>query len=553
MKLVPQIINSFRKGYKLKDLFSDLSAGVIVGIVALPLSIAFAIASGVKPEQGLFTAIIAGLFISLLGGSKVQIGGPTGAFVVIVYGIVRKFGYDGLAVAGMMAGVILILFGAFKIGNAIKFISYPVIMGFTTGIAMIILASQINDFFGLSIDNLPSEFIEKIMSIAEHFHTINYYAFGIGLLTILLALIWSKFFKKIPGSLVAIIATTVIVIVFDIPVDTIGSRFGEVPNMLPAPAIPHFSLELMRKLFFPALTIALLAGIESLLSAVVADGMTGSKHNSNMELIAQGAANIFSPIFGGIPATGAIARTATNIKNGGVSPISGIVHVITLLLIMLFFGKYASLIPMATLAGILVIVAYNMSEYKHFIKLFKSPKSDVFVLISTFGLTVFADLTIAIQFGVVMSAFLFMKRMADVTESKFIKREMYNSDEELIAGGITDKDIPKKIEIFEVNGPFFFGATTLFKDVLHQIKENPKVLIIRLRKVPVIDATGLSALEWIIDAAQKEGSLLLISGIQDQPKKAISKAKLLLKIGRENIFADINEAVKKGKAFLIDE
>ncbi len=548
--MVPKLFEVFSKGYSKKDLLSDCSAGVIVGIIALPLSIAFAIASGVGPEQGLITAVIAGFIISFLGGSKVQIGGPTGAFVVIIYGIIEKYGYDGLAVAGMLSGILLVFFGLLKFGNVIKFISYPVVVGFTTGIAVIIFTTQIKDFLGLTIHDLPAEFIEKIAVLAEHIHTINWYSLFLGISTIVISLTWSRYFKKIPGSLIAIFATTIAAVAFNLPVDTIGSRFGSVPSSLPAPHFPHVNFILVKQMFFPALTIALLAGIESLLSAVVADGMTGDKHNSNMELVAQGAANIISPLFGGIPATGAIARTAANIKNGGKTPVSGIVHAISVLLIMIIFGKYAALIPMSTLAGILIIVSYNMSEYKHFIKLFSSPKSDILVLLTTFLLTIFADLTIAIQFGVVMSAFLFMKRMADVTDSNFLGRDCYHEDEELILSGIKSEEIPEEMEIFEVNGPFFFGTATLFKDVLHQIKVNPKVLILRMRKVPAIDATGLSALEWIIDAARKEGSLLIISGMKDQPHKAVQKAGLIPGIREENIVKNIHEAIRKGNEYL---
>ncbi len=548
--MVPRLFEVFSKGYSKKDLLSDCSAGVIVGIIALPLSIAFAIASGVGPEQGLITAVIAGFIISFLGGSKVQIGGPTGAFVIIIYGIIEKYGFDGLAVAGMLSGILLVFFGLLKFGNVIKFISYPVVVGFTTGIAVIIFTTQIKDFLGLSIDDLPAEFIDKISVLASNIHSINWYSLCLGIITIVISVIWSRYFKKIPGSIMAIFVTTIAAVAFNLPVDTIGSRFGSVPNSFPVPHFPHFNFMLVKQMFFPALTIALLAGIESLLSAVVADGMTGDKHNSNMELVAQGAANFICPMFGGIPATGAIARTAANIKNGGKTPISGIVHALSVLLIMVIFGKYAALIPMSTLAGILIIVSYNMSEYKHFFKLFSSPKSDILVLLTTFLLTIFADLTIAIQFGVVMSAFLFMKRMADVTDSNFLGRDYYHEDEELILSGIRSEEIPKEMEIFEVNGPFFFGTATLFKDVLHQVKVNPKVLILRMRKVPAIDATGLSALEWIIDAARKEGSLLIISGMNDQPHSAVQKAGLIVKIKEENIVKNINEAIRKGNEYL---
>lgn len=547
---LPKTIKVLKEGYDTNTFLKDIIAGVIVGIVALPLSIALAISSGVKPEQGIFTAIIAGFLISLFGGSRVQIGGPTGAFVVIVYSIVQKYGYEGLALAGIMAGFILIVLGLMQFGSVIKYIPYPVTIGFTSGIALLIFTSQLKDFFGLPVDELPSEFLEKIHALFINMKDINYYSLLIGTFTIIISILWSKRFKKIPGSLVAIITTTLIVQLFDLPIDTIGSVFGKVPNMFPMPKIPSFNLELIKELFPSALTIAILAGIESLLSAVVADGMIGTRHNSNMELIAQGIANVFSPIFGGIPATGAIARTATNIKNGGRTPFAGMFHALTLLLIMLFLGKLAVLIPMATLAGILIIVSYNMSEIHHFIKLRKAPKSDFFILIITFGLTVLTDLTVAIQFGVIISAILFMKRMSDVTDAKFLDKGVYDTDEEFIASGITEDFIPEEIEIFEINGPFFFGAASLFKDSLNNIKFLPKVLILRMRNVPAIDATGLSALEWIIDSSKANGVQIVISGINSQPYKALCKSELDKKIGEIYICQNINEAIKKSKELL---
>ncbi|MBI3616819.1 MAG: sodium-independent anion transporter [Candidatus Omnitrophica bacterium] len=419
-KLKPKLITVLKEGYSVKKFVPDLIAGVIVGIVALPLAIAFAIASGVKPEQGLYTAVAAGFIISCLSGSRVQIGGPTGAFIVIVYGIIQKYGYDGLATATLMAGFLLIFMGFARFGDIIKYIPYPVTVGFTAGIALIIFAAQVRDFLGLTGGTVPAEFIEKIRYYGEHAHTFNAHAVFMGLLTLLVIIYWPRVTRRVPGSFIAIVLTTLIVHVFHLPIETIGSRFGGVPNTLPMPHLPNISLDLIAKMSSPALTIAVLAGIESLLSAVVADGMTGNRHRSNMELIAQGVANIASPVMGGIPATGAIARTATNIKNGGRTPFAGIIHAVTLLLILIFFGPWASLIPMAALAGILISVAYNMSEWHLFVRMFRSPKSDVIVLVTTFLLTVFVDLTAAIKFGVVLAALLFMRRMSEATQVGYI-------------------------------------------------------------------------------------------------------------------------------------
>lgn len=547
----PKSLKVLKEGYDSKALLKDVTAGIIVGIVALPLSIALAIASGVKPEQGLYTAIIAGFLISLFGGSRVQIGGPTGAFVVIVYGIVEKYGYEGLAIAGVLAGIILIVFGLLKFGSFIKYIPYPVTVGFTSGIALLIFSSQLKDFLGISGVAMPSEFIHKMHALFTNLDKINIYALAMGVMTIAVSLLWSKKFRKIPGSLVAIISTTLVVKIFNLPVDTIGSVFGSVPNTLPMPSIPAVDFAMVQELLPSAFTIALLAGIESLLSAVVADGMIGTKHNSNTELIAQGIANILSPVFGGIPATGAIARTATNIKNGGRTPFAGIFHAITLMIIMLFLGKLAVMIPMATLAGILIIVSYNMSEMDLFMKMFKAPKSDFSVLILTFLLTVLTDLTIAIQFGIIMSALLFMKRMSDMTQADFVKKEFYEIDEEFIASGITEENISKDTEIFEINGPFFFGAASLFKDNLKSVTVLPKILILRMRNVPTIDATGLSALEGIVKFCNKRNVRIIISGMNYQPAKAIKKSGLEELIGENYICKNINDAIKKANEISI--
>jgi len=553
-KLKPKLITVFKQGYTAQIFAKDLTAGIIVGIVALPLAIAFAIASGVKPEQGLYTAIVAGLLISVLSGSRVQIGGPTGAFIVIIYGIVQKFGYDGLAIATIMAGVLLVIMGIAKLGSVIKYIPYPVTVGFTSGIALVIAAGQIRDLLGLQMEKVPAEFIEKLVAYSEHIGTITPAAGTLGIATIVIVFLWPRVTHRVPGSLVAILVTTAIVPLFNLPVETIGSRFGSVSGALPSLHIPHVEWRMVSSLVSPAITIALLAGIESLLSAVVADGMTGRKHRSNMELVAQGVANIASPLFGGIPATGAIARTATNIKNGGLTPVSGIIHALTLLLIMLFLGKWAALIPMATLAGILIVVAYNMSEWHHFVKLLKSPKSDIAVLVVTFLLTVLVDLTVAIQAGVVLAALLFMKRMADVTQLGYITSMVgYEEDEEDSSedpNSIKRFTVPKGVEVFEVNGPFFFGAAERFKHTLNLIVEKPKVLILRTRTVLSMDATGLRALEEVYDMTKQDGSVLILAGVHAQPLIAMDKAGFLDKVGVENVFENVSDALKRARVVL---
>ncbi|MCM2265212.1 MAG: sulfate permease [Desulfuromonadales bacterium] len=551
-EFTPKLVTAIREGITSRQLTQDLMAGVIVGVVALPLAIAFAIASGVKPEQGLYTAIVAGLLISLLSGSRVQIGGPTGAFIVIVYGIVEKYGYDGLATATLLAGGLLIAMGLARLGTVIKYIPYPVTVGFTAGIALIIMVGQIRDFFGLSMEKVPSEFIEKVEAFGAHAGSVNPWAAVIAVATVLTILLWPRLTHRVPGSLVAIIATTAAVQLLNIPIETIGSRFGEVPNTLPAPHLPNISWELCRQMFSPALTIAILAGIESLLSAVVADGMTERRHRSNMELIAQGVANLASPIFGGIPATGAIARTATNIKNGGCTPIAGIVHAVTLLLIMLFFGKWAALIPMATLAGILAIVAWNMSETHLFIKMFRGPKSDIMVLISTFLLTVLVDLTVAIQVGVVLAALLFMRRMADVTQVGYVTH-MVNDDEEENPNdplSLSRRKVPAGVEVFEVSGPFFFGAADKFKNAIRAVKGKPRILILRMRHVLSLDATAMQALETVYTRTRREQTTLILSGVHAQPLIVLERSGLLDKIGEDNIHDNIDDALNRARTLL---
>jgi sulfate permease, SulP family len=533
------------KDYTRKQFTADLIAGIIVGIVALPLAIAFAIASGVSPEKGLFTAIIAGFIISALGGSRVQIGGPTGAFIVIVYGIVQKYGVDGLTVATLMAGFILVLMGFFRLGSVIKFIPYPLIVGFTSGIALIIFSSQVKDFFGLQMGNVPADFIEKWSAYFQYFSFISINAIIISLSTVLITIYFSKISHRIPGSLVAILLSTAAVYLLRLPVETIGSRFGSIPSTLPAPHLPNINWKTLQYLISPAFTIAMLGAIESLLSAVVADGMIGGNHKSNMELVAQGIANIVSPIFGGIPATGAIARTATNVKNGGRTPIAGIVHALTLFIILLFVGRWVTLIPISCLAGILVVVSYNMSEWRSFVSIIKSSRSDTVVLLTTFLLTVLVDLPTAIEIGMVLAAFLFMRRMIQISNVDVVTPELKDSTDTDDPEAINKYDVPKEVEVFEVKGPFFFGAAYKFKESLHLIEKNPRVLIIRMRYVPVIDSTGLHILEEVFNYTRSKGTILIISGIQKGVFKEFYKSGLFKKIGRENTFAEIDRAVER--------
>ena len=529
---------------------SDLIAGALVGIVALPLALAFAIASGVSPEKGLITAVIGGFIVSFLGGSRVQIGGPTGAFIVIVYGIVQQYGESGLAIATIMAGVILVVMGFAQFGSLIKFIPYPVIVGFTSGIAVIIFSSQIKDFFGLSIGTVPADFIQKWSAFISAAGSLNVPTFLVGLLSLLIMGLWPKLTKKIPGSIVAIIATTIVVQYYHLPVATIETRFGSIPSSFPSPSVPTFTLAEIRNLIMPATVIAILASIEALLSAVVADGMIGGRHKSNMELVAQGVANIVSPIFGGIPVTGAIARTATNIKNGGRTPIAGIVHAVTLFAIMIVLGKWAKLIPMPTLAAILIMVAYNMSEYHVFKQLLKSPRSDVVVLLTTFFLTVVFDLTIAIEIGMILSVLLFMRRMATVTNVGVVTRELRDQEEVQDPNSISARVIPEGVEVYEINGPFFFGAVTKFKEAMRMVERPPKIRIIRMRNVPAIDASGLNLLREVMTESKKEKTHLIFSGVHAQPLYAFTQYGLLDEIGEENVFGNVDDALDRARGLL---
>lgn len=544
----PKILDTLQH-YTLQQFIKDLLAGLIVGVVALPLAIAFAIASGVSPEKGLYTAIIGGFIVSALGGSKVQIGGPTGAFIVIVYGIVMQYGISGLVIATFIAGIILIIMGLVRLGAVIKFIPYPLIVGFTSGIALIIFSSEVKDFLGLNMGSVPAGFLSKWYQFSLHINTTNVYALAIGAITLLIIIFWPRISHKIPGSLIAILLTTTVVQFFHLPVETIGSRFGAIPNHLPGPIIPTINFSVIKALIQPAFTIALLGGIESLLSAVVADGMIGGNHRSNTELIAQGTANLFSAIFGGIPVTGAIARTATNIKNGGRTPIAGIIHSITLLLILVLVGKWAALIPMPALAGILVIVAYNMSEWENFVSILKGPKSDMLVLLATFFLTVLIDLTVAIEIGMVLAAFLFMRKMIQFSEVNLLPKEMENTDAD--NASIGNFSIPKEVEVFEISGPLFFGATYKFKDAIKFIEKTPKVLIIRMRQVPMIDVTGIKTLQEIYKESKHRGTKLILSEVTSaQVMQEMKAARLLFAIGKANVTESFEGALKRSRTIL---
>jgi len=548
--LVPKIVTAL-KDYNRGKFLGDLVAGVIVGVVALPLAIAFAIASGVTPDRGLWTAIVAGFLISLLGGSRVQIGGPTGAFVVIVYGIVQKYGIDGLTVATLMAGVILIGMGVAKLGTMIKFIPHPVITGFTSGIALIIFSGEIKDFLGLRMGAVPASFIGKLQAYAANAQGITPAALGISALALAIIVVWPRVNRRIPGPFVALIVTTLVATAFHMPVETIGTRFGALSASVPHPQVPHLSFVQVTALVGPAFTIALLAAIESLLSAVVADGMIGGRHRSNMELVAQGVANIASPLFGGIPATGAIARTATNIKNGARTPVAGIIHSFTLLVITVFAGRWAGLIPMATLAAILVVVSYHMSEWRTFSAELRSPKSDVAVLLTTFLLTVLIDLTVAISVGMVLAAFLFMKRMAEVTNVRAFKQE-FDEDEkdDSDENGRRAADIPPGVEIFEIHGAFFFGAAETFKETLATVSRKPKVLIVRMRDVLLLDSTGMHALRDVVHRSRKEGTAVLLSDVHMQPLVALTGSPVLEEIGKDNVVATLDEALDRAREIL---
>lgn len=546
------------KGYNKTTFMSDLMAGVIVGIVALPLAIAFAIASGVSPEKGIITAVIAGFIVSALGGSKVQIGGPTGAFIVIVYGVIQQYGISGLTVATIIAGVLLVLLGVFKLGTVIKFIPYPVVVGFTSGIAVTIFTTQMTDVFGLSFggETVPGDFIGKWMLYFRHFNTVNWWNFIVSVTSVIIIAVTPKISKKIPGSLVAIILVTIGVwclkSFFGIDsIDTIGDRFS-INSQLPKAEMPALDWEAIKNLFPVAVTIAALGAIESLLSATVADGMISDHHNSNTELIALGVANMVTPIFGGIPATGAIARTMTNINNGGRTPVAGMIHAVVLLLILLFLMPLARFIPMACLAGVLVVVSYNMSGWRSFTALLKNPKSDVIVLLITFFLTVIFDLTVAIAVGLLLACLLFIKRIMETTEITAIKEEIHVEDE---AGIMHDESItiPAGVEVYEINGPYFFGVATQFEELMSDFRDKSKVRVIRMRKVPFIDSTGIHNLSNFCEMSFKNKIVVVLSGVNPQVHSALHKAGFYDLVGEKNICPNINVALSRAEEIMKGE
>ena len=541
------------QNYSKESFMADLMAGIIVGIVALPLAIAFGIASGVSPEKGIITAIVAGFIISLLGGSKVQIGGPTGAFIVIIYGIIQEYGISGLTVATLMAGVLLILLGVFKLGAVIKFIPYPIIVGFTSGIAVTIFTTQIADIFGLNFggEKVPGDFIGKWMMYFHHFDTVNWWNAIVSIVSVLIIALTPRFSKKIPGSLIAIIVVTIAVYLMKTYggitcIDTIGDRFT-IQSQLPDAVVPELNWEAIKNLFPVAITIAVLGAIESLLSAAVADG---DRHDSNTELIAQGAANIIAPLFGGIPATGAIARTMTNINNGGKSPVAGIIHAVILLLILLFLMPLAQYIPMACLAGVLVIVSYNMSGWRTFKALLKNPKSDVTVLLITFFLTVIFDLTVAIEVGLLIACVLFMKRVMETTEISVIKNEIDPNNESDLEVHEEHLMVPKGVEVYEINGPYFFGIATKFEEIMSELGDRPKVRIVRMRKVPFIDSTGIHNLTNLCEMSKKENIQIVLSGVNEKVHQILEKSGFNELLGKENICPNINVALEKAKAII---
>ncbi len=562
LEFKPQLFATL-KNYSKKQFTTDLLAGIIVGIVALPLAIAFGIASGVTPEKGIITAIVAGLLVSVLGGSKVQIGGPTGAFIIIIYGIIQQYGFEGLTIATLMAGVFLIMFGVLHLGTIIKYIPYPIVVGFTSGIALTIFTTQIKDLLGLTMENVPSDFVEKWIAYVGSMPTIDWWSAGVGLGSVALIALWPKLTRssalgKLPGSLIAIIVMTVAALLLKqyagvTTIETIGDRFS-ISNVLPEAKMPVLSWEVIKGLVSPAITIAILGAIESLLSATVADGVIGARHSSNTELIAQGVANLASPLFGGIPATGAIARTMTNINNGGRTPVAGIVHAAVLLLIFLFLMPLAQYIPMACLAGVLVIVSYGMSGWRSFFSIMKNPKSDVIVLWVTFLLTVIFDLTIAIEVGLICACLLFMRRMAETTDVKVISDEINPAEEEsdFQLGNLEHLTIPEGVEVYEINGPYFFGAGNKFEEIMGALGRGgrPKVRIIRMRKVPFVDSTGIHNLTNLCLMSQNEGIQVVLSGVNEKVQAVLHKAKFDEMIGADNICSHINIALDRARQLI---
>ncbi len=567
LEFKPKLFSTL-KNYNRKQLTTDLLAGIIVGIVALPLAIAFGIASGVTPEKGIITAIVAGLIVSVFGGSKVQIGGPTGAFIIIIYGIIQQYGFEGLTIATLLAGVFLIMFGVLHLGTIIKYIPYPIVVGFTSGIALTIFTTQIKDLFGLTMASVPSDFIEKWIAYIDAFPTIDWWSAAVGIGSVAVIALWPKFShalssinyklstinSKLPGSLIAIIVMTVGTLLLKqyagvTSIETIGDRFS-ISNQLPGAQVPELTWDVIKGLVAPAFTIAILGAIESLLSATVADGVIGDRHNSNTELIAQGFANLASPIFGGIPATGAIARTMTNINNGGRTPVAGIIHAAVLLLIFLFLMPLAQYIPMACLAGVLVIVSYNMSGWRSFFSILKNPKSDVIVLLVTFLLTVIFDLTVAIEVGLICACLLFMRRMAETTDVKVISDEINpeEEDSDFQLGNLEHLSIPDGVEVYEINGPYFFGAGNKFEEIMGALgHQRPKVRIIRMRKVPFVDSTGIHNLTNLCLMSQAEGIQVVLSGVNEKVQAVLHKAGFDAMLGEANICSHINIALDRAR------
>jgi SulP family sulfate permease len=536
------------KGYSKEDLIPDLIAGVTVGIVALPLAMAFAIASGVKPEAGIFTAVIAGFIISALGGTKVSIGGPTGAFIVILFGIGAKYGFDNLMICTILAGGLLLTMGIARMGTMIKYIPYPVTMGFTSGIAVLIFSTQIKDFLGLRVEKVPSEFIEKMKALAEHISTIQWPTFCLAAASLAIILFWpKKWQRRVPGSIAALVLGTMAVALFSLPVETIGSRFGGIPQGLPKPHLPELSWENIQHLFQPAMTIALLAAIESLLCAVVADGMVDDRHDANQELIAQGLANIVSPLFGGIAATGAIARTATNVKSGARTPVAGIVHAVTLLAIILVAAPLAKFVPLATLSAVLVNVAFHMGEWHNCARLRKWPICDTAVFLSAFALTVVVDLTVAVEIGMVLAAILFIKRSSETTQIMAVDE---STETEGSHHSLVGKEVPKGVMIYRMMGAFFFGAVDKLESVLKRVNEEPEVLILRMRKVVAMDATGLNALEDLYEKLRRRGKHLVLSAPHTNPLMVMEKAGLIDRLGHENVCPHIDAALERAREIL---
>jgi sulfate permease, SulP family len=540
---VPRSIVCLRS-YDRHQFLSDLIAGVTVGLVALPLAMAFAISSGVPPQAGIYTAVVAGFLISLLGGSTTQIGGPTGAFVVVVYGIVAKHGIDGLYLCTLIAGLFLVLLGATGMGTAVKFIPRPVILGFTNGIALLIASTQIKDFFGLKVDKVPGEFLARITILAESFHTISPASTALACCALALIMLAIRFTPRIPGYIVALVAGTLAVVAFSLPVETIGTRFGGIPSGLPKLVFPRFRPELFHAVLSPALTVAMLGAIESLMSAMVADRMSGDKHNPNVELIAQGVANLASPLFGGLPATGAIARTATNIRCGARTPVAGMVHALTLLAILLFAAPLAKFIPLAVLAAILMVVSYNMGEWREIPQMLKLSKADISVWLATFALTVFADLTIAVEFGMILAALMFIRKVAlTTTVSRVTPDYVLDGHFHSLQG----KRIPDYATIFRIHGPFLFGATDKIAAIMDHIAELPPVVILRLRNMTAIDATGLQALEDLADALHSSGRAMILCGAREQPARLMHQAEFERHVGRENICAHVESALQRAE------